>query len=160
MADGEQLLGFQFKPHTATSTPHMATSTQNQHAYHYSYHEMPPQQSSESPFNAPCLSAVPSAVGSSPEQRQTYSGSNSLVMAPWPSQINSHTLSTYQPQITQVQRSQHMTLSGPYLSFCGPLLQPVPTPRRSMSDADRRDMCLYADTHPNSKQREIGGTQC
>lgn len=32
----------------------------------------------------------------------------------------------------------------------------APTPRRTLTDADRRRMCLYHEEHPNVKQTEIG----
>jgi hypothetical protein len=31
------------------------------------------------------------------------------------------------------------------------------TPRKTLTDADRRRMCLYAEEHPTVKQTEIGG---
>lgn len=33
----------------------------------------------------------------------------------------------------------------------------APTPRRTLSDSDRRRMCLYHEENPNVKQTEIGG---
>ena len=32
-----------------------------------------------------------------------------------------------------------------------------PTPRRTLTDTDRRKMCLYHEENPNIKQTEIGG---
>jgi len=33
----------------------------------------------------------------------------------------------------------------------------TPTPRKTLTDADRRSMCLYAEENPTKKQTEIGG---
>lgn len=36
---------------------------------------------------------------------------------------------------------------------------PNPSPRRTLTDADRRRMCLFHEENPNVKQTEIGGTR-
>ena len=35
-----------------------------------------------------------------------------------------------------------------------------PTPRRTLTDSDRRRMCLYHEENPHVKQTEIGGKSC
>ncbi|KAK3612812.1 hypothetical protein LTR22_028449, partial [Elasticomyces elasticus] len=35
-------------------------------------------------------------------------------------------------------------------------MRPTPTPRKTLTDLDRKRMCQYAEEHPNAKQTEIG----
>jgi len=74
-----------------------------------------------------------------------------LIMPQWPSMMTSQ--SSFTPSIM------------PTSSACAPMpttasSQPVhttSTPRRTLTDADRRRMCMYHEENPTVKQTEIGG---
>jgi hypothetical protein len=122
-------------------------------------HEYP---SSYPPWNALPMeplfqtSAMPPAMSSSmppPQQlhqRPTYHQLQPLItpqaQPPWPSMLAS-------------QSSYASPLQGHPLGV--PLAVPqrhgASTPRKTLTDADRRRMCLYAEEHPTVKQTEIGG---
>lgn len=38
-----------------------------------------------------------------------------------------------------------------------PAIHPTPTPRKTLTDSDRRRMCQYHEDNPTTKQTEIGG---
>ena len=78
---------------------------------------------------------------------------------PWPSMLASQ--STYAQPIysattmscsPQALRTPSTPLSAP------PTTGRQSNPRKTLTDADRKRMCLYAEEHPNVKQTEIGGT--
>ena len=101
-----------------------------------------------------------------------------IVTTTWPSMLASgqhHQQQTYtpQPSSTQSLSSVHSAHSGhqpPSLqaspASANPHLQPshsthvtptTSTPRRTLTDNDRRKMCQYHEEHPTKKQTEIGG---
>lgn len=78
-----------------------------------------------------------------------------LIMPQWPSMMTS--------QATYVTPSN---AAAPFVPL--PMSTPIPvtrshashtgsTPRRTLTDADRRRMCQYHEEHPTTKQSEIGG---
>jgi hypothetical protein len=80
-----------------------------------------------------------------------------ITMAPWPSMLTSQ--SGYSPPVvptaplvTPVSASTASTTVTPVTTTGGS------TPRRTLTDDDRRRMCEYHESHPGVKQTEIGGT--
>lgn len=125
----------------------------------HSHHGTPAQEYTGFNFTSPQLPMEPSAFSSSIHSRPMHQQLQPLVMPQWPSMLNSQPHSTYQPMYPQpVQPIQPMSI--------GPLATPVSatssrstsTPRKTLTDLDRKRMCQYAEEHPNSKQTEIGGT--
>lgn len=84
----------------------------------------------------------------------------------WPSQIGPSRPATYklvpggQPQLMTPPAIYH----GPSDIFAQSYLNgpdatsSTPTPRRTLTDEDRKQMCLYAEDNPSAKQTEIGGS--
>ncbi|KAF7197015.1 hypothetical protein HII31_01440 [Pseudocercospora fuligena] len=123
----------------------------------HSHHGTPAQEYTGFNFTSPQLPMEPSAFSSSIHSRPMHQQLQPLVMPQWPSMLNSQPHSTYQPMYPQpVQPIQPMSI--------GPLATPVSatstrstsTPRKTLTDLDRKRMCQYAEEHPNSKQTEIG----
>lgn len=74
-----------------------------------------------------------------------------LVTPPWPSTLTSQ--SSYAPPLlTAIPTLATSPSAAPAHST-----HSAPTPRRTLTDADRRRMCQYHEEHPNVKQTEIGG---
>lgn len=142
------------------STYRSSPSTHWTHFPHHphSHHGTPAQEYTGFNFTSPQLPMEPSAFTSSIHQRPMHQQLQPLVMPQWPSMLNSQPHATYQPMYPQpVQPIQPMSV--------GPLQTPVSatstrsssTPRKTLTDLDRKRMCQYAEEHPNSKQTEIGG---
>lgn len=85
-----------------------------------------------------------------------------LIMPQWPSMLSSQSHSSYQPVYHQ---PMHQSIQPMQPIGMGSLPTPVSavssrsasTPRKTLTDLDRKKMCLYAEANPNSKQTEIGG---
>lgn len=80
-----------------------------------------------------------------------------ITMAQWPSILT--TQSGYSPpvqgtapMVTPISARTAWTTVTPVMTTGGS------TPRRTLTDDDRRRMCEYHESHPNVKQTEIGGT--
>lgn len=130
---------------------------QSPHVYPHSHHGTPAQEYSGFNFGSPHLPMEPGAFSSSLQQRSVHHQLQPLIMPQWPSMLSSQSHTTHQPFFPQpVQPIQPMSI--------GPLQAPVSatsarsttTPRKTLTDADRKRMCQYAEDHPNSKQTEIG----
>lgn len=91
------------------------------------------------------------------EEAEAGAGEPLTMAPPWPSTLS--TQPSYAPvplapmpipaSMSHLQNSVHRTQA------------PSPTaPRRTLSDADRRRMCMYHEEHPHVKQTEIGGGFC
>lgn len=80
-----------------------------------------------------------------------------ITMAPWPSMLTSHSQATYSPPVVPT-----APLATPLSASTASTVTPVTTtggstPRRTLTDDDRRRMCEYHESHPGVKQTEIGG---
>jgi hypothetical protein len=79
-----------------------------------------------------------------------------ITMAPWPSMLTtqggfSPPVAPTAPLVTPVSASTASTTVTPVTTTGGS------TPRRTLTDDDRRRMCEYHESHPGVKQTEIGG---
>lgn len=87
-----------------------------------------------------------------------------LIMPQWPSMLASSSNSYSATPITATSNGTPISAT----STSSALSNPTPTtatstgstPRRTLTDAVRREMCLYHQEHPNVKQTEIGGMLC
>ena len=139
-------------------------SSPSNHWHHFpthphSHHGTPAQEYQGFSFTSPQLPMEPSAFASGVQQRPMHHHLQPLVMPQWPSMLSSQAHNSYQPMYQQpIQTMQPMS--------AGPLMTPISatstkstsTPRKTLTDLDRKRMCQYAEEHPNSKQTEIGGT--
>lgn len=155
MADDER--------NTAFRSPPSGQWTQSPRIYSHSHHGTPAQEYQSFNFSSPQMAMEPSAFSNNVQQRPMHQHLQPLVMPQmpqWPSMLGTQAHSTYQPMYAQPVQSTQPTqpLSA------GPLHTPVSatstrsasTPRKTLTDLDRKRMCLYAEEHPNSKQTEIG----
>ncbi|KAK5132621.1 hypothetical protein LTR08_008820 [Meristemomyces frigidus] len=124
--------------------------------YPHSYHGTPAQEYSGFNFSSP---QMPTEVGgfSSMQQRPMHQHLQPLIMPQWPSMLNSQAHTPFQgvyPQTLQpVQPIPIGLLHTPVSAVSSRI---APTPRKTLSDLDRKRMCQYADEHPSAKQTEIG----
>ncbi|KAJ9637236.1 hypothetical protein H2199_007522 [Coniosporium tulheliwenetii] len=89
--------------------------------------------------------------------RTTHHQLQPLVMPQWPSTLVSQ--STYVPPIYPAAPAPMPVPVGPTstpLSASSTGSRTSSTPRKTLTDADRRRMCLYHEEHPSTKQTEIG----
>ncbi|KAK5125318.1 hypothetical protein LTR85_000427 [Meristemomyces frigidus] len=131
-----------------------------EHIYPHSHHGTPAQEYSGFNFSSPQLPMEPSAFNSSMQQRPMHQQLQPLIMPQWPSMLNSQAHSTFQPMFPQpvqpVQPIQPMSLGPLQSPLSAASMRSAPTPRKTLTDMDRKRMCQYAEEHPNAKQTEIG----
>ena len=131
-----------------------------EHIYPHSHHGTPAQEYSGFAFSSPQMPMEASGFSSMP-QRSTHQHLQPLIMPQWPSMLNSQAHTPFQgiyPQPLQpVQPIQPMPLGLLHTPVSAVSSRAVPTPRKTLSDLDRKRMCQYADEHPSAKQTEIGG---
>jgi len=136
---------------------HMRMDGQQQ--YPHSYHGTPATEYAGFAWPSPQDPDGSRPFGHSPVQRPTHQSLHPLVMPQWPSMLNSQpsqSASNYYPTI--VAQAQLSTVSPT------PLMTPVSasstrsgsTPRRTLTDEERRLMCEFHEQNPNAKQNEIG----
>lgn len=134
------------------------------HVYPHSHHGTPAQEHSgfNFGFNTTHMPMEGASFRSGlPHQRAMPAQLQPLIMPQWPSMLSSqsHAATYHQPVYQPVQPLQPLTI--------GPLQTPVSatssrsasTPRKTLTDADRKRMCEYAEKNPSAKQMEIGGTR-
>ncbi|KAI5369656.1 Putative HTH CenpB-type DNA-binding domain, DNA binding HTH domain, Psq-type [Septoria linicola] len=125
----------------------------------HSHHGTPAQEYHGFNFTSPQLSMEPSAFASSVHQRPMHHHLQPLVtgMPQWPSMLNSQAHPSYQPVYTQPVQPLHPMSAGPLMTPVSAIsTRSTSTPRKTLTDLDRKRMCQYAEEHPNSKQTEIG----
>ena len=92
-------------------------------------------------------------------QRPVQQQLQPLVMPQWPSMLNSQSHQPFQPAYPQgVQPIQPMTMAPLPTPISATSSRSASTPRKTLTDADRKQMCQYAEDNPSAKQTEIGGT--
>ncbi|KAF1971969.1 CenpB-DNA-bind-domain-containing protein [Bimuria novae-zelandiae CBS 107.79] len=100
------------------------------------------------------------AIQPPPQHRTAYSQLHPLIMPhvqnnPWPSQLTSQ--STYVPPIVHPAPVPITPVSATPVSATSTHSgRTSSTPRKTLTDADRRRMCQYHEDHPTVKQTEIG----
>jgi hypothetical protein len=149
-----------------------ATFPENQNQWgayaHHSHHQSPAHEYAGFAFSTPQLPLEPTFSSGVQPPRTTHQQLQPLVMPQWPSMLTSQ--STYhQPILPTAPASNTPLTSSTSLSAPASATAPVPppnprrpsqagsTPRKTLTDADRRRMCLYHEENPTTKQTEIGG---
>jgi hypothetical protein len=151
MADDDRNSAYRTSPTTHWS--------QSPRIYSHSHHGTPAQEYSGFNFPSPHMPMEPSAFSSSMQQRPMHQHLQPLVMPQWPSMLgSSQTHSNYQPVYPQpIQPIQSMSVGSLQTPVSATSTRSASTPRKTLTDMDRKRMCQYAEEHPNSKQTEIGG---
>lgn len=132
----------------------------NNHVYPHSHHGTPAQEYNGFSFASAQLPMQPSVFinnGSSGVQhRPLHHQLQPLVMPQWPSMLPSqgNYNRTYQNQIQPVPPIAAAPITTPISANSA---RSGTTPRKTLTDLDRRRMCQYHEEHPNTKQTEIGG---
>ena len=125
-----------------------------------SHHQSPQQEYSGFAFNAMPMDSLYGNHNMPPPPRAVQPQLHPLVTTPWPSMLTSQ--SNYG---TPVNSTPIYTPTPPSVS------PPVPTtpisapptsarsydrPRKTLTDQQRREMCIYAEQNPDAKQNQIG----
>ncbi|KAJ4361078.1 uncharacterized protein N0V89_001647 [Didymosphaeria variabile] len=131
------------------------------HATHYD----PQHQSPVQDFNHFSYGPIPmepiytNAMQPPPQHRTAHSQLHPLIMpqvSQWPSMLTSQ--STYVPPIFPSAPVPITPVSATPVSATSTHSgRTSSTPRKTLTDADRRRMCQYHEDHPTVKQTEIGG---
>lgn len=128
----------------------------NQFPIHpHSHHGTPAQEYPGFNFASPHMPMEPSAFATNIQHRSLHQQLQPLVMPQWPSMLNSQQTSTFQPIYGQP--VQPMSMAQLQTPVSATSTRSTSTPRKTLTDLDRKRMCQYAEEHPNSKQTEIGG---
>ena len=150
MAEDDRRTGYQSSPPSQWG--------QSPHIYPHSHHGTPAQEYSGFNWSTPQLPMEPGTFGSNVQQRQMPPQLQPLIMPQWPSMLSSQAHSSYQPLFPQpVQPIQPMSIAPLQTPISTGPTRSTSTPRKTLTDVDRKRMCQYAEDHPNSKQTEIGG---
>lgn len=121
----------------------------------HSHHQSPVQEHNGFAFSPiPMEPMYTPAASSMPPPRTTYQQLQPLITPQWPSQLASQ--SSYHTALFPSAPIQSTPVSTP-VSAPATTGRSSSTPRKTLTDADRRRMCLYAEEHPTVKQTEIGG---
>ncbi|OCL06415.1 CenpB-DNA-bind-domain-containing protein [Glonium stellatum] len=121
-------------------------------AYSHSQHQSPVQE-----YNGFAFTPLPMeplyTTGMHPP-RTTHQQLQPLIMPQWPSMLTSQ--SSYVPPIFPTAPVPITPASATPVSATSTRSHTSSTPRKTLTDADRRRMCLYHEEHPTVKQTEIG----
>jgi len=151
MADDEHNAAF-------SSSPPIGSWGPSEHIYPHSHHGTPAQEYPGFSFSMPQLPMEPSAFTGAVQQRPIHQQLQPLIMPQWPSMLNSQSHSSFQPMFAQpVQPIHPMSVGSLPTPVSATSAKSTSTPRKTLTDTDRKRMCQYAEDHPNSKQTEIGG---
>jgi hypothetical protein len=122
------------------------------HSGFNSQHQSPIHEHDGFAFNPIPMDSMYSS--SMPPPRTNYQSLQPLVTPQWPSMLTSQ--SSYNGPIFSSTPIPSAPVSAP-VSAPPATGRTSSTPRKTLTDHDRRRMCLYAEEHPNVKQTEIGG---
>jgi hypothetical protein len=100
------------------------------------------------------------AASSMPPPRTTYQQLQPLITSPqlptmWPSMLSSQSSNQSSPQYSVTGHVPSVPLSAP-VSTGRAVGRSGTNPRKTLTDLDRRNMCLLAEENPTMKQTEIG----
>ncbi|KAF2139622.1 uncharacterized protein K452DRAFT_310553 [Aplosporella prunicola CBS 121167] len=120
-------------------------------AYPHSQHQSPVNEYNGFAFTP--LPMEPMYSHGMPPPRTTHQQLQPLIMPQWPSMLTGQ--SNYaQPIYPSPPIPQHAAAPTPVPA---PSTRSSSTPRKTLTDNDRRRMCLYHEENPTVKQTEIGG---
>ena len=128
------------------------TPEQIQHIYPHLHHGTPAQ---DFPGFHSGLPQLPMEPRNDIQQGPMHPQLQPLTMHQWPSMFNSGSLLNYQP--VYMKPIQPMSIGPLETPISATSTRSTSTPRKTLTDADRKRICQYAEDHPNSKQTEMGG---
>ncbi|KAF2712873.1 CenpB-DNA-bind-domain-containing protein [Pleomassaria siparia CBS 279.74] len=123
------------------------------YGHHQQQHQSPVQDYNAFNAYAPLPMEPIYTTGMHPP-RTTHAQLQPLIMPQWPSMLTSQ--STYVPSIFPSAPVPITPASATPVSATSTRSHTSSTPRKTLTDADRRRMCLYHEEHPTVKQTEIG----
>jgi hypothetical protein len=136
--------------------PDGSSSWEGGHAGFHSHHHSPAQEHTGFAFTPMPMETMYSASSMPPPR--TYQPLQPLItVAPqWPSMLTSQ--STYNSSLysTVPLPSAPLSTMPTPTSTTAPSTGRSSNPRKTLTDADRRRMCQYAEDNPTTKQAEIG----
>lgn len=128
------------------------------HSGYQSHHQSPIHEHNGYVYNS--LQEPPMYAASMPPHRTTYPQLQPHVTSPqlpdWPSQLRSQPSNHFPPAYSLTSHVSSAPLSAPAPPTRGSG-RSGSNPRKTLTDVDRRNMCIYAEEHPTTKQTEIGG---
>jgi hypothetical protein len=131
---------------------------QDPNAYNHPQHQSPIQDFHHGMPFSNSYTGIPMeplyATGMHPP-RPAHPQLQPLIMPQWPSMLTSQ--STYVPPIFPSAPVPITPASVTPISATSTHSRTSSTPRKTLTDQDRRRMCLYHEEHPTVKQTEIGG---
>ncbi|KAL5115405.1 hypothetical protein ACEQ8H_006705 [Pleosporales sp. CAS-2024a] len=122
------------------------------HAHHAHHHAALPDYGAFTAY-AP-LPMEPLYAAAMHPPRTTHAHLQPLIMPQWPSMLTSQ--STYQPALFPSAPVPITPASATPVSATSTHSRTSATPRKTLTDQDRRRMCQYHDENPTVKQTEIG----
>lgn len=151
-----------FQRAAAFSTSSQAQWSPNTHIYPHSHHGTPAQEYQGFSFGPPQpIVEGSSFIGNAHQQQRPVQPGPPLVMPPWPSMLPAQQDPAYQamfaPTAPAFQPIRPMPIAPTVIAGPSSSSRSSSTPRKTLTDQDRKRMCQYAEDHPTSKQTEIGG---
>ena len=124
---------------------------QNINMFSSSSPRLPSPVNGYSNFNMPGLPVEP-MYGTTQPARASHQRLEPLIMPQWPSMLINK--SNY---ATPLYSSAPITTMPPSTPLSSNSSRTPSTPRKTLTDDDRRQMCVFHEKNPNVKQTEIGG---
>ncbi|KAF2816797.1 CenpB-DNA-bind-domain-containing protein [Mytilinidion resinicola] len=122
-------------------------------AFTHSQHQSPVQEYNGFAFTPLPMEPMYSAHQMHPP-RTTHQQLQPLIMPQWPSMLTSN--SSYVAPVYPTAPVPVTPASATPVSATSTRSHSTSTPRKTLTDSDRRRMCLYHEEHPTVKQTEIG----
>jgi hypothetical protein len=124
-------------------------------AFSHSQHQSPVQEYNGFTFNPLPMEPMYTAHQPMHPPRTSHQQLHPLIMPQWPSMLTSN--SSYVPPTYPTAPVPITPASATPVSATSTRSHSTSTPRKTLTDSDRRRMCLYHEEHPTVKQTEIGG---
>lgn len=125
--------------------------------YSTSQHTSPLHEYGGFGFVSPTIMPVePTYNMSIPPPYTSHQQLQPLIMPQWPSMMT--TQPGYSAPVVPTASASAPVSANPPSQPVSTTPTNAPTPRRTLTDSDRRRMCLYHEENPSVKQLEIGGT--
>jgi len=148
--------------HVQPASSEQALAQWSEHILPHSHHGTPAQEPMGFTWTQTPTSLADVSLVQSQSQSQSQLPLQSLLIPQWPSMLTSQAVNQNlsfdqrPPGIGHVVSMPHVPTFAtenivPSIAKLG-----QPSGRRTLSDADRRNMCIFSDQHPQLKQTDIG----
>ena len=125
-------------------------------SYHTPQHQSPIHEYNGFAFNPMPMEPMYPQHGM-PPPRTTHQQLQPLLMPQWPSMLTSQSTYVAPNFPTAPVPIPALSAPAPIGNVHARAGHTASTPRKTLTDADRKRMCLYHEEHPTTKQTEIGG---